>query len=231
MSLLAQKLGAIAILVFLGIFTAVATCTGCQTAPSVVYPRDINAQHAETVAISALCVSADGHKVSMFQGSGMRLSGTQVLTAGHMAVEPEGSSCMWMGEQLNGNSILLMPDVVDKARDLATMRSITGKFTTEPLKVSIGATPEVGDTICEVSAIPYHIRRCGEVQLKHTDLPYYIHSTMIVEPGNSGSPVYNLRGELIGVTVALLTCGNGQICSSMTSAVDVAEIHKLMRLP
>jgi hypothetical protein len=207
-----------------------AVMLSCQPMPAH-YARSVQVQHEESVSITAICIADDGSSFSAFSASGTRISSTQVLTAAHVTHQPAGQVCMWMGTQLGSESgVLLTPEHVDEARDLAVMSSLTGSFGAPDL-YTIGPKPELGDTICEVSANPYHIRRCGEVQLNHDTLKGFIDSTMIAEPGNSGSPVYNARGELVGVISAMWTCRNGQMCGSYTASLDDAELQKLLGAP
>jgi len=227
-----QKLGASVILGWIGIFviiTAIAMLLGsCQSVTPPQHPRDVREQHYNVVAIDAICMKMDGDTVelSMFTASGVLLSSNEVLTAAHVTVTPPGADCIWNAKAIQGQAIMIVPSHVDADRDIAIMMPVTGHFDgVQP--VTLGAKPELGDTICEVAGSPYHVRRCGEVQMATAGNHEAIDSTMIVEPGNSGSGVYNERGELVGVISQMWHCGNGQICGSNTASIDDAELAKL----
>lgn len=203
-------------------------CCSCQSvAAPVANHYTVEDQHTQTVAITELCVDPDS-RLHIFLASGIRYTNTLVLTAAHVVEPPKDFTCMWSGSLMGADAQMLAPGMIDHDRDLGILQTITGRFEGDADPPIATALPVLGDTVCEVAASPYHVRRCGEVGLGHDELPHSLDTTMIVEPGNSGSPVYNNRGELVGIVSAMWQCGNGQICGSLTSEVDTDELHYLL---
>jgi hypothetical protein len=96
-----------------------------------------------------------------------------------------------------------------EAEDLASMHPAEGSFPS--FDAVYGPPPPLGAEVCEAPAKPARKHRCGEVEPPRGG---FESSTMIVEPGNSGSGVYDAYGHLVGIAVHMTFCGNGQICGS-----------------
>lgn len=57
---------------------------------------------------------------------------------------------------------------------------------------------------------------------------HWIQMSVPVSPGNSGGPLFNMRGEVIGVTTAQIGAGFGR-AQNLNLAVPVNELRKLIR--
>ncbi|MBI4341591.1 MAG: Do family serine endopeptidase [Candidatus Omnitrophica bacterium] len=79
-----------------------------------------------------------------------------------------------------------------------------GLVTTGPSARAGGAEPTL--TVGVVSALNRQLPRGGRYDRDYTGL---IQTDAAINPGNSGGPLLNLRGEVIGINVAILTSSRG----------------------
>jgi S1-C subfamily serine protease len=179
----------------------------CAARPNV---RTIEEEHAASVRIVAVCANGMGY------GSGVILTPHTVLTAHHVV---DGDGCVFIayvpGDADTG--YLMAVNHVFKDRDVAEL------FTVSPLPytpIEFGPTPQPGETACVVSAFPGWLRRCGDVQYFRDAPPGDVAIDVVVEPGNSGSGVYDARGRLVGITTHLRSCRNGQWCGGKFSSLE-----------
>lgn len=173
-------------------------------------------QYEASVEITVTCLKPDMNVVGWF-GSGVIIDNERVLTAGHVA-NAEGAMCSYQVETWRGEKRFMFVEKIDKATDLAVMRLSVAQ---EPLPnphVRFGVEPRIGDIVCSAPSHPLHMRKCGEVQ-PYTSVPGDIHFGAIVEPGNSGAGLYNEDGDLVGITVMLRRCANGQWCSGLATSL------------
>ncbi len=172
--------------------------------------RSLEAEYSSAVAIKKTCIDTQTGRLSGSYGSGVIVTDHMILTAAHV-VNPHGMFCTFEGLDATGSTFTLHPAVVDYTADIAQMVTTKYKFRYRP--VSIGPVPELGAHVCVVTGFPNNYRRCGNIQpLGKVDPNLEI--DMIVEHGNSGSGIYDDHGRLVGIAVALINCGNGQICES-----------------
>jgi len=165
-----------------------------------------------TVAVAIFC---EGNDVG--SGSGVFITASHVLTAAHVTKVCPNSE--FEIELENGDRY---PAHVDKAwsgMDLARLK-VTGKYAGSQKPITrIGSKLEVEDEICFHSGAPSRDIRCGRVEsISPTGLGNVKHSA-IVEPGNSGSPVFDKHGALVGIITHYRKCNNGQICGGRFSSI------------
>lgn len=173
------------------------------------------------VRIEAVCVAVDGSG-TIFGGSGTVVNETTVLTAGHVATDPAGMTCVRAITTSDGKRRLALRGTIDTALDLATLHTLTPMKATP---VTFGPMPEYGDRLCAQTAAPMWLRRCGESQYLTTPPGDLVH-TIVVEGGNSGSGVYDSRGRLVGVITHRWSCVNGQYCGGRLAVLE-GHLHAL----
>jgi S1-C subfamily serine protease len=181
--------------------------------------RSIAQTHESTVAIRATCPVMRGDQVVIQRwslGSGVVVSPTQVLTAYHVVDEP---LCDYSIMYANGTEVDMEIEKVWAANDVARLRTVSGMLPATFLPMSYTEVPAPGSRVCVVAAIPTWGRRCGDVGYYRSRPPGDIAHTGIVEPGNSGSGVYDTQGLLVGITTHLMRCTNGQICGGRFSSL------------
>lgn len=196
-------------------FVAFAVLTsGCMRD---VRGRDPGVAFESTVRITITCATADGQALVGY-GSGVIVDDHTVLTAAHVAEDDPGMVCMRMATMVNGKSYILAPGKILHDRDLASMHLMLDAF--DPTYPAIFAKPPgYGERVCAMTAFPRFLWRCGDVQTGE-DAPGDLSHTIVVEPGNSGSGVYDTRGRLVGIITHRWSCFNGQLCGGKMATLD-----------
>ena len=183
-------------------------CTSCAVFPSVVgqTPRE---QHNAMVLIKKTCANG-----AIGLGTGLMVSEDRVLTARHVIQceilpgvpvyqEPERVDVYGSPEDFAEAEVELE---LNEKYDIARLKLVNKNLAKFFTPVRVAPMPEVGEKICEVSAVPRPTYRCGEAQN-----PLY-GKLMIgfpIERGNSGSAVFNDRGELVGIVTNQIMCERG----------------------
>jgi hypothetical protein len=192
---------------------------GCAYPQSIPTPNVIDTEYDASLVIEASCVQ-DG-QLSIWHGSGAAINGDTLLTAGHVAEVPKGAWCAFVATDRWGKRHLVAPSNVwpSDEIDMATMMLVSpvDAFDLESLP-SFGPPPELGEHVCTVTAYPRSERKCGDVMF-YKELPGNLRMSIVVEPGNSGSPLYDDQGRIVGVVVHLFFCGNGQYCTGAATTV------------
>jgi S1-C subfamily serine protease len=187
---------------------------GCMRS---VKGRSAEVAFDQTVLITATCVGPDGSG-SIWHGSGVIVDNQTVITAAHVARDPDGMVCIRKVEMANDHTYVVMPGVILPDRDLATLKLLLNEFDpTYP--VLYGPAPMFGDRICSMTAYPMWLYRCGEAQKAATPPGDRMH-TIVVEGGNSGSGVYDMRGRLVGIITHRFSCSNGQYCGGKLATLE-----------
>lgn len=193
-----------ALLVFLaGLLVWDAGCqTGVPLAPKAADPLAELA--AYTVMIEKRC---DGAVTGY--GSGLAIDDKHVLTVGHMQMCKSGKPTARVAF-VDGNTYMMhvgnaMLD--DLGHGIGTdgwikLEIDSGSFS-EPIAKPIYAFPKQGETVCTFTGIPKRTKVCGVVDEADGSLVFGY--TTPVVPGNSGSPVYDSNGKLVGLTLYCLT--------------------------
>ncbi len=196
------------------VLALLAACSSCAHFGSRRSPIQ---QHNAMVMIRTSCPDGSAHG-----GSGVLVSGDLVLTANHVA---ECDAVPGFGFYVAATKIEVIASTTDKSlakvdvvipgADVARLKLETplNAFFTA---VEIGAPPVVGDRICEVSAIPRIQYRCGVAQVAPSGR---IAFDFMTESGNSGSGVYNSRGQLIGIVTHAYRCQFGIPCAGFGASL------------
>lgn len=183
--------------------------------------RGLVERYIEAVEIEAMCVQGNTTEGALvgWHGSGVIVSRTRVLTASHVANKP-GIVCAFSATTIDGKMRMVQPAAFLPELDLASLEIVDGEKPFDASPVSYGAKPEVGDRVCAAVANPWRGHKCGEVQLPG-NLPGDVQFLIIVEPGNSGSGVYNDAGELVGIVTHRFSCNQStQTCGGKAASLE-----------
>jgi S1-C subfamily serine protease len=176
----------------------------------------------EEMSLSALIVRGEtGH------GSGVCISSSGlVLTNAHVV----GDSKILEVED-EGNSYLGVVVKVDMERDAAVI--VVGS-TKLPIAAVALEPVRVGDDVF-VAGAPLHLENRGMLTkgvvskvgaFKGSE---FIHMDAPIAPGNSGGPVFNASGELVGISVAIQIGADGGL-SHIGLAIPLAEFFESMQI-
>lgn len=189
-----------------GCFSCFAVKT--RSISQIVYPTThAREERARTVQLVVMC------GVRMGFGSGAVIDDRRILTARHVVVCRDGSKAFVMYELANGDTGAV--NVVDVAEDadVAVVETVGESLPFPTLKFG---TPKIDTVVCASTAFPDRTRKCGIVQQVIEGGEFRM--DLIGDFGNSGSAIYNERGELIGVLVKLTRASNGQHDGSIGDA-------------
>ncbi len=172
----------------------------------------------------AVVAVADGRGIV---GSGFRLADTRlIVTAAHLVTGSRGSTfVVWNGTRWPSRTLR-----VDSEQDLALLELEADAPMPGLALVAGGAATAPGEWII-VLGLPFGARTTATVGIVSAEpgtvqepasLRGRIQLNVAVNPGNSGGPVVNLDGRVIGVATATIPGGSG-----LGFAVPVAAITAL----
>ena len=186
----------------------VVTLTGCASSLGL-HVRD---QYKRTVRIFVDCPEGVG------VGSGVVVSDNTIATASHVITCEQGPPEAIV---IEGYSAVVTRDV--PSEDLALLR-VDG-FQAPP--IVLGPRPDVGDRVCQTHAHPRSGRSCGEVIPAQPGVAVKgtLFHTAVTDTGNSGGPLWDAAGRLVGITTHWIACNNSQICGGRATPVR-AEVLK-----
>jgi S1-C subfamily serine protease len=158
-------------------------------------------------------------------GTGMVLDAAgNILTNAHVVARATTVTVrLANGRTLSGRVVAR-----DEDRDLAIVR-VSGQ-TLPTVRLGDSTTLRPGD---DVFAIGYALNLPGEPSVsrglvsgvregQRTDL-VYIQTDAAVNPGNSGGPLVNSRGEVVGIVTARITSDAGRLVQGVTLAIAISS--------
>lgn len=180
-----------------------ATCVGCVSAAGEVVRESIRkgpvrtpaAQKSHAVRVLVRCKA----KNLQASGSGVIVSPTQILTATHVVEwcpDPE-----LIAIPPGGFGRRMRVEMVSTLTDVARLRIADDGSFSDVRPLEIAAVVD-GSRVCAALADPYHQRRCGFVEDRRPDMDDDLTFSAPIEPGNSGSGLYDSRGRLVGIVTA-----------------------------
>lgn len=177
-------------------------------------------EYSTVVHIEAACLDMYTGDMREWSGSGVIVKPHTVLTAAHVANVPLGSICKFAGKTADGLVFELAPMTVVLAEDLAAMRADR-----DLLRMSypeVGEALKLGDTVCSAYAVPRPGSRCGRIDLPFVEngIRIGVETSMMADAGNSGSPVFDELGRLVGIVTKMTVCSNTQICGSIIGELN-----------
>jgi len=209
--------------------------------PEIVYIEDssvIDVTNEVSPAVVSILATSFTTRVQTTAGSGFIVSDDGlVLTNGHVVNDPEAVYSVILAD---GRSFKVMAQNLHDFTDLGSLRLIgedghrPTDLPTVPLAnsdlikigqsvIAMGSSPEskINVSTGVISSINRSISVAG---LHYTEeLVGLIETDASIHPGNSGGPLLNLRGEVIGVNTALDTT-NGRI----SFAIPSNEVKRLI---
>ncbi len=201
------------IVLLLGLIVADAGCTPMHA------ERGPQAALEQAVKITATCFGDDG-SITGFYGSGVIVDSKTVITAAHVARDPDGYTCFRVVEMTNEHKYIVTPGVILVERDIATLKLDSSESFDPTYPVIYGPSPGFGERVCAMVAHPMWLWRCGDAQMSVAPPGDRI-ITITVEPGNSGSGVYDAQGRLVGIITHRWSCGvTGQLCGGKMSTLE-----------
>lgn len=189
--------------------------------PSI--PADAyNLEHAPAERVSAveIWVACDGRR-PIKNGSGVILNSREVMTAHHVVdcryhplAEP-GTLDYVRAVRESGESVKMYLDRYGRdGADSAVLKAAEGyEFTNAPEVLQGNAF--ANDIVCAQTSVPFRQRKCGIVDLEMRRRYY---TGIRVDYGNSGSGVFNARGELVGLVTRIIPCAAGGACGGIVDA-------------
>lgn len=192
----------------------ISTCASCGAWQRGRSPHQM---HDATATIKTTCATGVGF------GSGVVIAPNRVLTAAHVVrcrVMPElNVTYDASAVVLDAGSGEVVARVVryDEGADIAVLEADVSRFYSP---TPIGPVPNIGDQVCaSTGSMPYYALKCGIVQPRYTSTDGDINFFTPIEPGNSGSGVYDYRGRLVGIVTRYGKCSNGQICRGRATSL------------
>ena len=137
-------------------------------------------------------------------GSGVIISRTgYVLTAEHVVSNVSSASIMLASGERYGSTIIAR----DKQRDLAILRIISNRTDFPEAVLGSSGSTRAGE---EAIAVGYALGLEGRPTISKgivsgfrvEDGLNYIQTDAAINPGNSGGPLFNLKGQVIGINVS-----------------------------
>ncbi len=196
-----------------------AACTSCASWVSTT--RSTSQQYNAGVKIDVTCHD------HVHRGSGVIVGPGHVLTAKHVV-----ECALVPGFPFTVPPVKVTVDPGDGAveaeveltlgegtKDIARLVLAKPTLGAYMSPITIGPAPAIGETVCEASMVPRPTYRCGIVQQSNG----YINMEMRVEHGNSGSGLYNSKGQLIGIVVQLWLCEANEFCGGRAAPLQAAR--------
>lgn len=166
---------------------------------------------------------------SMGLGSGVLIREDMVLTASHVVANAEAI----MVQFFNGESIAAETYRVSRMADVAVIR--LKKIPGNPKVAVIGNSDEtrIGEEVFIVGApmgLPYSLSR-GVISGRHSEnkltsdgnMLEFFQTDAAINTGNSGGPMYNYRGEVIGIVSSILSRSGGFEGIGFAATSEVAK--------
>lgn len=139
-------------------------------------------------------------------GSGVIVSKTEILTATHVIEWCDAPEVIATPPRGFGRRMRV--SMVSTLTDVARMRIADDGEFGDVAPPKIGPVSD-GSRICAALADPYQQRRCGFIEDQRSDMRNDLIFSAPIEPGNSGSGLYDSRGRLIGIVTAKTEHGRG----------------------
>ncbi len=163
-----------------------------------------------------------------FLGSGFIISADGYIITNHHVVENAEEIVITLNDRREFAARIIGSDV---SSDLALLK-IDG-VNLKPVKLGDSASLKVGEWVLAIGS-PMGLRfsvAAGIISYMGRNIPNgsggnyvsFIQTDVAINPGNSGGPLFNLRGEVIGINSQIFTSTGGSMGLSFAIPVDVAK--------
>ncbi len=161
-------------------------------------------------------------------GSGFIISADGYIITNHHVVENAEEIVITLNDRRELAARIIGSDV---SSDLALLK-IDG-VNLKPVKLGDSASLKVGEWVLAIGS-PMGLRfsvAAGIISYMGRNIPNgsggnyvsFIQTDVAINPGNSGGPLFNLRGEVIGINSQIFTSTGGSMGLSFAIPVDVAK--------
>jgi S1-C subfamily serine protease len=180
------------------------------------------ARDANGAVVSILMSDQNGHPVA--QGSGFLISSEGRIVTNYHVVQ-HGSSAV---VKLPGGGFFAVEGILsfDKGRDIAVIKVQGENFRTVPLgdsdRIQVGAeVVAIGNPLSLESTVSNGI--VSGIRTLKEDGGKYLQITAPISPGSSGGPLFNMAGEVIGITTSYLRGGE-----NLNFAIPINDVKRML---
>jgi hypothetical protein len=172
------------------------------------YIRDREAQSKASVKVMMSCGHSKPFSERYWgswgdsQGSGVIISDTKIVTAAHVVRCPIVPDVMVMLTSGKFYRVHVTKRFSDDIAELE-LSDEHERFDMRVKPPRIAKAPDRGDPLCTVTATPKFGWSCGLTDYSGDDRIVY---DAFIEPGNSGSAVYDIDGYLVGIATERVNC-------------------------
>jgi serine protease Do len=158
-------------------------------------------------------------------GSGFILSSDGYVVTNHHVVDGADKIIVKLSDRRELPALLIGSD---KRSDIALLKIEGDKFPV--LKIGSSKRLEVGEWVIAIGS-PFgfdHSVTAGIVSAKGRSLPEenyvpFIQTDVAINPGNSGGPLFNMKGEVVGINSQIYSQSGGFMGLSFAIPVDVVK--------
>ncbi len=188
-----------------------------------VFAQDFLPELVRRIKPSAVAIETfDAKGATLSRGSGFFVSSDKVITNRHVIEKSSRVEIHLVdGKKFPVRGVL----AIDGEGDLALLQVDVPQGTAAPLQI-VRATPQEGESIVVIGN-PYGLEGSisNGIVSAVREIPGYgkiIQITAPISPGSSGSPVLNMRGQVIGI--ATLQAAEGQSLNFAVSAERILQL-------
>ena len=161
-------------------------------------------------------------------GSGVLISPTEILTAAHVVQAANRVLVEFpSGEEISATVVASRPN-----QDVALLR-LAEPASAAPARIGDSDDIAIGDQVVVVGA-PLgegHTLTAGHLSARRTERGLFFGMSTVeflqtdaaINPGNSGGPMFNMRGEVVGIVSYILTVSGGSMGLGFAVAVNTAR--------
>lgn len=212
-------------------------CVGYAKLPEVA--RMMGPSQLDTVVkVESFCLADDPFEGGTMHfgggiGSGVIIDARHVLTASHVVgiatTENHWRPCPYLGAfdvtTPKGKRLRMVVVREDDDADLALLEIASADSFGPIAPPIIGPVPPIDASVCHVNAFPNQDANCGTVNTHYVSPSNNVEASFPTHHGNSGGPVYDDKGRLVGITTALLP-PNGDTGGYFTSVSRHREFFR-----
>jgi S1-C subfamily serine protease len=201
-----------------------------RLAPGVVF---ISAAGVTASRSTAEIIKNEGDEQGASAGSGFEIDGDGTILTNYHVVQGASRITVGLG---HGSSVTARVVGEDPSEDLALLRIPIAGLVLHPLRLGDSAAAHVGDPVLAIGN-PYGLERTlttGIVSALQRAIQAPDGATIAdalqtdapIDPGSSGGPLLNERGEVIGINSQIETAGAGGGYSGIAFAIPIDMVKR-----